>query len=414
MQPSDFQQPNPSNITIQSGKRRLLGVMAASVPLVLGLVATSYAQQQGPGVTDKEIKIGAWMPLTGPVAAYGVPQRAGMEAYLSMVNDRGGIKGRKFNLIVEDNAFNAQRTVAAARKLVSRDEVLAIVNANGTANSAATFSYLLDEVKVPIINPYGGAEDWYNPVRANLYGAQVLYEAQASVIGRWAAKDGHRKILIVYSAVAAFENVANQIPPAAKAIKADIAIEMYPTKFSTQDYGPIALEIAQKKPDAVMAILQQSELVALAKELAQQGARPALYSYAPAVSNSLIELAGPAVEGLKAPSLTVTPTTDTPAVKEYREALAKYAPSEKPDYLSLTSFGMTKIFVEAVRRIEGPINRASLVQALHSMKNYDSGILPPASYSPSQHLGVTSLQRLQVRGGKWQAVGEPVDSSKPW
>jgi branched-chain amino acid transport system substrate-binding protein len=391
----------------------LLGSLALVAPLVL-CAAAALAQQQGPGVTDKEIKIGAWMPLTGPVAAYGVPQRAGMEAYLSLINDRGGIKGRKFNLIVEDNAYNAQRTVAAARKLISRDEVLAIVHPNGTANSAATFSYVLDEAKVPIINPNGGAEDWYNPARPNLFGAQVLYEAQASVIGRWAAKDGHRKMVVVHSALGAFENVANQIPPAVKAVKADASVEMYPTKFNTQDFGPIALEIAQKKPDAVLAILQQSELVALAKELAQQGARVPLYSYAPAVSNALIELAGPAVEGLKAPSLTVTPTLDTPAVREYREALAKYAPNEKPDYLSLYSFAMTKIFVEAVRRIEGPINRASLVAALDSMRGYDSGILPPASYSPTQHLGVTAVQRLQVVSGKWQAVGTPVDSSKPW
>ncbi|WP_166656277.1 ABC transporter substrate-binding protein [Paraburkholderia sp. BL10I2N1] len=382
-------------------------------PLLLG-AGSGLAQQQGPGVTDKEIKIGAWMPLTGPVAAYGVPQRAGFEAYLSMINDRGGIKGRKFNLIVEDNGFNAQRTVAAARKLTSRDGVLAIVCPNGTANTAATFSYLLDEAKVPIINPYGGAEDWYNPARANLFGAQVLYEAQAQAIGRWAAKDGHRKMIVVYSSVAAFENVANKIGPSVKAIRPDATVDLYPTKLNTQDYGPIALEIAQKKPDALLLILTQPEIVALAKELQQQGFHPALYSYAPTVSNALIELAGPAVEGMKSVSWTVPPTLDTPAVREYREALAKYAPTEKPDYLSLFGFGMAKIFVEAVRRIEGPITRESLVKAMYSIRNYDSGIFPPVSYGPNQHLGVTALQRVQISASKWQAVGEPIDSAKAW
>ena len=376
-------------------------LLAASLALA---ALPGLAQEQGPGVTDREIKIGTWLPLTGPIAAYGVPQRAGIEAYLSMINDRGGIKGRKFKLIVEDNAYNAQRTVAAARKLISSDGVLAIVVPNGTAQSAAAFSYVLDEAKVPIINAQGGAEDWYNPPRPNLFGAQTLYETQAALLGQWAVADGHKKIVVVHSAVAAFENVASRISPAAKAVKADVMVELYPTKFNTQDYGPIALEIAQKKPDAVVAILAQGELVALAKELKQQGASTALYSYAPAVSNAIIDLAGPAVEGLKSVSWTVRPTADTPEVREYREALAKYSPDEKPDYLSLFAFGMTKAFVEAVRRIDGPINRASLVKAMYSIQNYNTGIISPVTYGPNQHIGVTGMQRVQIAGGKWQVV----------
>ena len=158
------------------------GGIAASGLLALGI--GDALAQQGPGVTDKEIKLGSWMPLTGQVAAYGVPHRAGIEAYLNMVNDRGGIKGRKFSIVVEDNAYNPQRTVAAAKKLVSRDDVLAIAVPFGTAQSAAAFEYLLSEAKAPLVNPYGGAADWYSPVKENLFGALVLYENQARAIGR--------------------------------------------------------------------------------------------------------------------------------------------------------------------------------------------------------------------------------------
>ena len=74
-------------------KRRsiILGVVAACGVLMAG-VGGAFAQQT-PGITDKEIRLGAWVPLTGPVAPYGIPQRAGMEAYLNMVNDQGGSKG---------------------------------------------------------------------------------------------------------------------------------------------------------------------------------------------------------------------------------------------------------------------------------------------------------------------------------
>ena len=390
----------------------ILGGVAASGTLILGM-GRAFAQQS-PGVTDKEIKLGTWMPLTGSLATYGVPHRAGIETYLNLVNDRGGIKGRKFSLVVEDNAYNAQRTVAAARKLVSRDEVLAIAVPFGTVQSAAAFDYLFVEAKVPVINPYGGAADWYNPTKENLFGALVLYENQARAIGRWAAKDGNKNIVVVHSAVAAFENVAVNVAPGAKSARSDATVELFATKLQTTDYGPAALELVKKKPDAVIFILGQPEVIAASKELRQQGYKGTLYAYAPAVANSTLELGGPAMDGIKSASFTVPVTSDAPAVKEYRDALAKYFPSEKPDYFSLISFALTKIMVEAVRRIEGPVNRQTLVNAMHSIRNFDTGIIPPVSYSPERHLGATTIQRVVAQGGQWVSVGTPIDSEKDW
>jgi branched-chain amino acid transport system substrate-binding protein len=392
-------------------RRALCGIVAGTA-LLLG-VAPALAQQ-GPGVTDKEIRLGTWMPLTGPIAAYGVPHRVGMEAYLNMVNDQGGVKGRKFVLVVEDNNNLPQRTVAAARKLVSRDDVLAIASPFGTVQSAATFDYLFEEVKVPLLNPYGGAMDWYTPPKDNLFGALVLYENQARALGRWAAKDGHKNIVVVHSSVAAFENVAVNVAPGAKSAQPSTNVELYSTKLNTTDYGPIARELAKKNPDAIVFIMAAGETIAASKELRQQGYKGTLYSYGPAVANSTIELGGAAVDGLKSASFTLPVMSDAPAVKEYRDALAKYFPAEKPDYVSLISFALTKIDVEAIRRIDGPINRQSLLKSLNAMQTYDTGIIPPISYSPTRHLGATQLQRVVVQGGQWVSVGAPVESDKDW
>ena len=393
-------------------KRALLrGVLACGALLLASAPALT---QQGPGVTDNEIRLGSWMPLTGPIAAYGVPHRSGMEAYLNMVNDQGGVKGRKFVLIVEDNNNLPQRTAAAARKLVSRDNVLAIASPFGTVQSAAAFEYLFTEAKVPLLNPYGGAMDWYTPPKENLFGALTLYENQARALGRWAAKDGHKNILVLHTAVAAFENVAVNFAPGVKSVRPDTKVELYSSKINTTDYGPIALELAKKNPDAIVFIMAQGETVAAVKELRQQGYKGAFYSYAPAVANAAIELGGPAIEGLKSVSFTVPLGSDGPAVKEYRAALAKYFPNEKPDYSSLISFALTKIDVEAIRRIEGPITRQALVNSMHTLRNYDTGIIPPVSYSPERHLGATRLQRVVVQGGQWVSVGTPIESDQDW
>lgn len=398
----------------QKSKRAMvLGGAAAYGTLALG-IGKAFAQQT-PGVTDKEIRLGAWMPLTGPVAPYGVPFRAGVESCIGTVNAQGGVKGRKLVYTVEDNAYNPQRTVAAARKLISRDDVFCIASPFGTAQSAAAFDYVLTEAKVPIVNPWGGAADWYTPPKDGLYGAQPLPEAASRVLGRWAAKDGHKNIMVIYGALASFEIMANNVILGAKPVRSDVVVTNYPVKFGSADYGPIALDLANKKPDALVLLLVEQEVTALVRELKNQGFKPALYGWTPIVSNALVAIAGPGLlDGMKATSFVAPTISDSPAIQEYRSALAKYAPQEKPDFASLTGYGLMKTFIEALRRIDGPPTRAALIQSLNAMRNYDSGILPLISYSPERHLGNTYFHRAQLVAGQWTAVGTPVDGDQAW
>lgn len=398
---------------IQGTKRAMvLGGAAACGTLALG-IGKAFAQQT-PGVTDKEIRLGAWMPLTGPVAPYGVPFRAGVESCIGTVNAQGGVKGRKLVYTVEDNAYNPQRTVAAARKLISRDDVFCIASPFGTAQTAAAFEYVINEAKVPIVNPWGGAADWYTPPKEGLYGAQPLPEASSRVLGRWAAKDGHKNIIVIYGALASFELMANHVILGAKPVRSDVVVTNYPVKFGSIDYAPIALDLANKKPDALVLLLVEQELAALVRELGVQGFKPALYGWTPVVSNSLVAIAGAGLDGIKATSFVAPTVSNSPAIQEYRSALARYAPSEKPDFPSLTGYGLMKTFIEALRRIDGPPTRAALIQSLHTLRNYDSGILPLISYSPERHLGNTYFHRTQLVAGQWTTVGTPVDGDQAW
>jgi ABC-type branched-subunit amino acid transport system substrate-binding protein len=393
------------------GSRLLAGIALLGV---LVAAHTAGAQTSAPGVTDKTIRIGAWLPLTGPIAVHGTVQRKGTEAYFRMVNDRGGVNGRRIEWIVEDNAYDPQKTVAAARKLIERDQVFALVNGNGTAQSAAAFRYVLDEAKVPLINTYGGAQNWYKPPKENLYGVLALYEEQAQSLGRWAGKDGAKNVLVVHNDPAAFENVAKNVEPGLKTAVPTAAVKLLPVKLGTADYVPIALQVAAAKPDAVVAILPTNEVVALAKELARQNYKTTVYTYAPNVSMEALELGKGAVEGLRAVSFVLPPTSDHPGVKEYRDALTKYFPDTKPDFQSLFTWAAAKVFVEAVSRIKGPLTREALIQSVHSLKNYETGALPPVSFSEERHLGVTMVQRVQIQGGEWKTVGGFIDPAGTW
>jgi branched-chain amino acid transport system substrate-binding protein len=380
---------------------------------IFGVAFSVSAAELGPGVTKDVIKLGSWSALTGPFALYGVPGVAGQTAFYGMQNDAGGINGRKVQVIVEDHAYNPQQAVAAARKLVDSDNVLAIQGAYATGPGAATFPYL-QQAGVPYVAPYAGAVDWYFPSRPLIVGGQVLLDYQAQALGRWAAKDGFSNIIVVHAALAAYEKVAKASEPGIRSASTEAKIEYMPVKLGTTDYSPIALELAGKKPDAVIFIGTIPELVALAKELKQQNVKTQLYTYGGNVSNDLISQGGDAIEGLRSVSYTRPVGADDPAVREYRDALAKYAPGEHPDYGSLLTFALAKITAEAIRQADEPLNRETLVKGFEKLKDFDTGIMGKVSYTPESHVGTREALPVEVRKGEWVAVGDFVDTLSDW
>lgn len=101
-------------------------------------------------------------------------------------------------------------------------------------------------------------------------------------------------------------------------------------------------------------------------------------------------------------------------MNEYRAALAKYAPDQKPDYDSLLSFAFAKIAVEALRQADEPLNRESFIQGFYKLRNYDTGILPPVTFAQDKPVGLSTLQRVELKGGQWVGIGDPIDTLGGW
>lgn len=377
--------------------------------LAFAMAAASPVSAEEKGVTDTSIKIGTVVPLSGGMAIYGEPMRDGTVAYTGKVNAAGGINGRKIDLIVEDNAYSAEQTVSIARKLVSRDGIFAFLTSNGTVQMGAVLPYVLRQQKVPVMFTYGGLLDWYTPPREGLFGLQVLYEAQGRALGAWAAKDGRRNVVVMRFEVATFQKMADEVEAGFKDATKDGTVSQMAIKLGTQDYAPIALEVIRQKPDAIVTFQTQQEMIALARELKNQGVEIPIYCWAPNVAESTLQLGGQYVEGMKGLSWTlVTPLSDDPVAVEFRDSLAKYAPGAKPEFTALFNYGQSKVFYEALSRIKGPVTHEALEEALYSMKNYESGILPPVTFSKDKHQGIDALQPMQVKNGKWEAIGDLV------
>ncbi len=137
----------------------LLAVYALAFGSTLG--AANAQNAYGPGVTDREIKLGANAPYSGPASIYASHPRT-MLAYFAMLNEKGGINGRQINLLTRDDAYSPPKTVEVIRSLVEGDNVLAIMAPFGTPTNAAIQKYL-NGASVPQLLVQSGGTRWNDP-----------------------------------------------------------------------------------------------------------------------------------------------------------------------------------------------------------------------------------------------------------
>jgi branched-chain amino acid transport system substrate-binding protein len=141
--------------------RRFLLQSAAAAAAYSAQGFRAARAENAPGVTDTEIKIGQTMPYSGPASAYGVIGRT-EAAYFKMINEQGGLNGRKINLISLDDAYSPPKTVEQVRRLVEEERVAFLFQTLGTPSNTAIRQYLNDN-KIPQLFVATGAAKWNDP-----------------------------------------------------------------------------------------------------------------------------------------------------------------------------------------------------------------------------------------------------------
>jgi branched-chain amino acid transport system substrate-binding protein len=172
-------------------KRRTLVQNAPLLALLAAGVTVRRARAQkkyGPGASDEEIKIGQTMSYSGPTSAYGVQGQCQL-AYFKMINEQGGINGRKLRLISLDDGYSPPKTVEQTRKLIEQEEVLFIFNGLGTPTNAAVQKYLNGK-GVPQLFVSTGASRWGDPEHFPwTMGWAPTYRAEGIVYGKYILKN---------------------------------------------------------------------------------------------------------------------------------------------------------------------------------------------------------------------------------
>jgi branched-chain amino acid transport system substrate-binding protein len=181
-------------MTINRTSLTPLSVAALVVAGGLALAAGQY----GPGASDTEIKIGNTMPYSGPASPYGTIGKS-EAAYFAMINEQGGIHGRKINFISRDDSYSPPKTVELVRKLVEQDGVLALFQTFGTAPNSAIREYLNDN-QVPQLFVRTGASKWNDPKHYPwTMGWQPSYQIEGRIYARYILKNiPAAKIAVLY------------------------------------------------------------------------------------------------------------------------------------------------------------------------------------------------------------------------
>src|ERR1700723_4064055 len=181
--------------------RSKLMVTAFSTAIIAFAATTGSALAQkkyDTGATDTEIKLGNIMPYSGPASAYGVIGKI-EDAYFKMINEQGGINGRKINFISYDDGYSPPKAVEQARKLVESDEVLFLFNSLGTPSNSAIQKYM-NAKKVPQLFVATGATKWNDPKDFPwTMGWQPSYQSEARIYAKYVIKEKpDAKIAVLY------------------------------------------------------------------------------------------------------------------------------------------------------------------------------------------------------------------------
>ncbi len=163
------------------------GALAFGAPFLAARPARA-AKDYGPGVTDTEIKIGNTGPYSGPASSYSAVPKS-QAAFWKMINEQGGINGRKINFISYDDAYTPPKTVEMARKLVEQDQVLAIASPLGTPTNSAIWHYM-NQHKVPQLFVATGATKWDDPKgHPWTIGWQPNYQSEGRIYAAYILKE---------------------------------------------------------------------------------------------------------------------------------------------------------------------------------------------------------------------------------
>ncbi len=350
-----------------------------------------------PGISDNEIKIGSFIALTGVLAFIGVPYYQGFQSYLNMVNDEGGINGRKINLIVEDDRFDPARTVIGVRKLVEEDKVFAIVGGLGTPGSLAVMDYL-NKGKVPFVYQASGVSVLSIPAKRYIFSVQPNYYNEGQIFVRYIVGElKQKKIAVLYQNDDAGREGLFGVNTGIRRFGGNLVADL-PFPGTETDFTPYLLRVKASGAESLIVYTLSAgiggTIVKAAKALGLTQKIFLPYPHA-----GIIAAAGDASEDVYVTGWVDFSDAKDPGVIKFWETWLKYYPKGDPLLFAYAVAGFVagEVFVESLKRLGPYPSREALIWALEAFKGWDGYLVKDLSYGPKERSGKYSMFFMQVQ-----------------
>jgi branched-chain amino acid transport system substrate-binding protein len=387
---------------------------AAAVAAASG-VSAAWAEN-APGVTDAEIKIGQTFPYSGPASSYGAIARA-EAAYFKMINEKGGINGRKLNLVSVDDGYSAPKTVEQTRRLIEQEGVAFTFQSFGGFTNLAVRPYL-NANKVPQLFVAAGADQIDDPQN---YPWTVAFNPSTTAEGRIYAKHilgtkPDAKIGVLYQNDQLGKTILAGVrdglgPEHAGALVKDVSYEVTdPTVDSQvitlQGAGVDTLIIAATSKPAAQAIRKVYDLDWTPERY--------LFFGSASIAQTLKPAGIEKCKGLITVGYAKDPTDprwqDDPGFKEWEAFAAKYmTPTDLREGLAVYGFTTAATMVHVLEQCGDDLSRENILRQALAIKDLELPMLLPGvkiNTSPDNYFLIRQMQLARFNGELWEPFGE--------
>jgi ABC-type branched-subunit amino acid transport system substrate-binding protein len=387
--------------------------------LAAALAAPAHAQKKyGPGASDTEIKLGQTMPYSGPASAYGAIGKAEL-AYFQMLNEQGGINGRKVNLISLDDAYSPPRAVEQTRKLIEQDQVLALFQPLGTPTNSAIHKYV-NARKVPHLFLATGATKWGDPKNFPwTIGFQPSYQIESKIYAKYLLKNKpDAKIAVLYQNDDYGKDYLKGLYDGlgAKAKSMIVAEASYEVTDPTVDSQIVTLKASGA--DTMFTIATPKFAAQTIRKIADIGWKPLhlINNVASSVGAVLTPAGVDKSVGLITALYMKDPTdpqwAKDPGMQRWRDFMAKYMPgADTSDFNYVYGYGAAQLMTIVLKNAGDDLTRENLLKQSTSLKDITLDVtLPGIKYNtgPEDYFLVEQLQLARFDGKRWVLFGEVI------
>lgn len=364
-------------------------VKFVEIVMLMGLlifISLPTIAQEMRGISSDMVKVGIITDTTGVVADYGRHLLMGVSDYIKYINEKGGIHGRKLHLIHEDDQYKIPLAIAAFEKLVTKDEVMAILHCGGTPQTMALLPKIEKE-KVPVIPP-GMLPPMYIPYKRYVFSYGSTYSNQIEVLIDYVIQDlkvKAPKTGIIYWPVEWAKEGLKASKDRLKAYGLD-SIGEIELPMGTVDASSQVLTMKRVGAEYVIIFTLAPGIINFIKTAEKFDYFPTYLTFTWCADDSILKAVGKGARSYYAGSMFGVWNEDCPGGKEMREIAQKYGSSPRLPLLYIQGYTTTKILVEGLKRAGRELTVEKFVDALETLRDFDcGGMLSPMTYTSTIH-----------------------------